>query len=77
MLITDNYRIVSEDDRNLLLQKKTVNGNWRTDGYFSDFKQALKVLVKREILTTTGLSDYERVCAKIELLHKQIEELNK
>lgn len=72
MFITDNYRIVSEDDRNLLLQKKTVNGNWRTDGYFSDFKQALKVLVKRELLST-GFTDYERVCAKIELLHKTIE----
>lgn len=77
MFITENYRIISEDDRNIILQKKTANGNWRTDGYFTDFKQALKVLVKREILTTTELSDYQRVCAKIDLLHKQIEELNK
>lgn len=73
MFITNDYRIISEDDRNILLQKKTKNGTWRTDSYFTDFKQALKVLVKREILSTTGLSDYERVCAKIELLHKEIE----
>jgi len=71
MFISDNYQIISEDDRNIILQKKTVNGNWKTDGYFTDFKQALKVLVKRELLCT-GFTDYERVCAKIELLYRYI-----
>ncbi len=78
MFITENYRIIAEDDRNIILQKKTTpkdltkEGSWKNDGYFTDFKSALKVLVKREILSD-GLADYERICAKIELLYKYID----
>ena len=49
MFITENYRIVAEDDRNIILQKKTTpkdpnkEGSWKKDGYFTDFKSALKV----------------------------------
>lgn len=72
MFITNNYRIISEDDRNIILQRKTDKGNWRTDGYFSDFKQALKTLAKREILSD-GMRDYESICAKIDLLYNYID----
>ena len=78
MFITENYRIIAEDDRNIILQKKTTpkdptkEGSWKNDGYFTDFKSALKVLAKREILSD-GLADYERICAKIELLYKYID----
>lgn len=79
MFITNDYRIISEDDRNIILQRKskpkdaTKEGAWRNDSYYNDFKQALKALVKREILSE-GLSDYERICAKIDLLYMYIDQ---
>lgn len=84
MMITENYRVIATDDRNIILQKKVTpkdkdrevdeEKQWRVDGYYSSFKAAYKAMVKRELLGD-GLKDFESIVAKIELLERKIEKL--
>ncbi|MGL5718820.1 MAG: hypothetical protein ACRCX2_37810 [Paraclostridium sp.] len=81
MIINNEYKIEATDDRNISLIKigvaqkgKNIGEQTETTiGYYTDTKQALKALAKKEILGT-GLKDLETVNAKIELLYKWIEE---
>ena len=83
MQINEEYKVES-DDLNIILLKKyakkkknesdATEYDYRPIGYYPNLEMALKGMCKKEIYGT-GLIDLKEIIAKIEELHKVIEEL--
>ena len=84
MKISDKYKVVATDDKNVTIQEKvvtekedgTVKTSWKVIGYYGNVNHALKGIVKKEI-NGTGLKNFITVCEKIEELHEYIDEVCK
>lgn len=79
MIINDRYKIVSTDDLNITLQRrnKKPDGTWSIHtniGYYSNFNDALKSMIKKEILATE-LQDFKTICNKIDELNELVKNL--
>lgn len=86
--INDKYSIGTDALNVILFEHKVSEGKGKRPGregvagqdyqtaigYFSSFKAALNFLVEHEI-KGAGLEDYKSVVAKIEELHKSIDQL--
>ena len=80
MIINSEYEIKGIDDKNIALIKlgvaeKGKNAGQRTEriiGYYSSISDALKSMIKKEIIGD-GLKDLERINNKIELLYEHID----
>lgn len=80
MIINNEYEIKGIDDKNIALiklgvAKKGKNVGQRTEriiGYYSSISDALKSMIKKEIIGD-GLKDLERINNKIELLYEHID----
>ena len=80
MIINSEYEIKGIDDKNIALIKlgvaeKGKNAGQRTKriiGYYSSISDALKSMIKKEIIGD-GLKDLERINNKIELLYEHID----
>ena len=77
MEINNKYKIIS-DDMNIVLQEKyqkkdNKGEDYKTIGFYSDVKAALKGMCKREI-NGTGFDSFKLVISKIDELYKLIDE---
>ena len=81
MKIGKNWEIKSDPMNVTLLKRhrvkatatKPAHDSWKIEGYYSTIKGALVGLVNQEV-QETGLEDFKTVVAKIDELHKLIEE---
>ncbi|WP_419749321.1 hypothetical protein [Terrisporobacter petrolearius] len=84
MKISDKYKIISTDDKNVTIQEKvvtekedgSVKTSWKVIGYYGSINSALKGIVRKEI-NGTGLKNFNTVCEKIEELNEYIDEVCK
>ena len=90
MIINKNYKIESDSNNIVLLERRTITGTgrnksikriravgeeyWLPTNFFSSVKNALHYIVEQEIMGT-GLKDLETVVAKVQELHDMIDGL--
>lgn len=81
MQINENWRLISEE-LNVTLQRRKVNQKgqnagqeyWTNVAYCHTPQDALKYLVKREIMGT-GMEDLKTICDKMDELYRMIDGL--
>lgn len=82
MLISKDWKIESEGLNVVLLERKVSKATpdkpsceyWRAVGYYSTVQNALHGLIDFEV-RGTGLKDFKTVIAKVEELHKKIDQI--